>query len=103
MSIFPKKINKEIDKVVTLHMQINNPYNENIRGEIFFTISFPNNKKNIIKKIVIVKKNSLINKYFKYKIDKNFENGRYWVDGRFLYDYGEAISETKDNDYFDIY
>ncbi len=102
MSIFPRVIDREKDKFITLHMHIENNGDENIRGMIKFIITTPNGEKKKIEDRVLIKKRTKENKYYKYKVKKNMIPGRYYVDGRFFFKGGQVRSKTYKTDFFDI-
>ena len=104
MSIFPKKLTKGKDKFTTFHMKICNNSNEDVCGQIKYKIIMPDGSSEQfdLNRIEKVKAKSDLNKYDKYYIKENFPIGRYFVEGTFLWDGMNILSETNKNDFFDI-
>ena len=104
MSIYPRRANKSKDKSVTLHMKVINNGNYEITGQIRFTITLPNYKSEYIElnQVEKISPRSEIDRYYYYSISDITEIGRYYVNGRFFWNGEDLISETKDNDYFDV-
>lgn len=104
MSIFPKKLIKGKDKFTTFHMKICNYSNKNIEGKINYKIIRPDNKIDEIHfdRIERINSNSELDKYDKYYINNNFPIGRYYVEGRFLWNGKNILSQTNENDFFDV-
>ena len=104
MSIFPKILSRDKDKFTTFHMNITNGSDEDIEGYISYKITKPNGEIDIkeFDRLEKIQAHSEINLYDKYYIDKNFQVGRYWVDGRFFWENDNILSDTNKNDYFDI-
>lgn len=101
MSIFPKKLKKGQDLFTTFHMKICNNGNEDIIGKIDYKIIKPNGEIDTIVLKEKVNANSETNRYDKYYL-KNPQLGRYYVEGRFIWDENDILSETNKNDFFDV-
>ena len=104
MSIFPRKLIKGQDEFTTFHMKICNNSNENIEGKIYYKIFMPDGKIDEMKferteKIVA---KSEFNRYDRYYIKPKNPTGRYHVEGRFLWNGENILSETNGTDYFDL-
>ncbi len=104
MSIFPKKLIKGQDLYTTFHMKICNNSNEEIEGKIKYKVIMPNGKTDEIdlQRIEKIKANSELNEYDKYYIKENYPVGRYFVEGTFWWNGMNILSETNNNDYFDV-
>ena len=104
MSIFPKKLIKGQDEFTTFHMKICNNSDENIEGKINYKIIRPDGKIDEMnfERIEKIESDSELNKYDKYYIKDNFPTGRYYVEGRFLWNGENILSETNENDFFDV-
>lgn len=104
MSIFPKILKKGKDEFTTFHMRICNNSDEDIEGKINYKIMMPNGKVDEMSfdRIEKVEADSELNEYDKYYIKDDFPVGRYYVEGTFLWDNINILSETNENDYFDV-
>lgn len=104
MSIFPKILKKGKDEFTTFHMRICNNSDEDIEGKINYKIMMPNGKVDEMSfdRIEKVEADSELNEYDKYYIKDDFPVGRYYVGGTFLWDNINILSETNENDYFDV-
>lgn len=104
MSIFPKKLIKGQDNFTTFHMRICNNSDEYIEGKINYKIIRPDGKIEEIKsdRIEKVDADSELNEYDRYYIKDNFPIGRYYVEGRFLWNGIDILSETNETDFFDV-
>lgn len=104
MSIFPKQLKKGKDEYTTFHMKVVNGSDQDIIGQIRYKVTRPDNTVDImnIDRQECVKANSEINQYDKYFFGKNPLTGRYFVEGRFHWGNESVLSETNENDFFDI-
>ena len=104
MSIKPKVVNIKKQNYTTFHMRINNGSNEDIEGYISYKVTMPNGEEKIVEysRTERIMANSEINLYDKFYIEKNAQLGRYWVDGRFFWDNQNILSDTNENDFFDV-
>ena len=104
MSIFPKRLIKGQDLFTTFHMKICNNSDEDIEGKIKYKIIMPDGKIDEIDfdRIEKVMANCELNEYDKYYIKDDFPTGRYFVEGTFWWDGMNILSETNNNDYFDV-
>lgn len=104
MSIFPKKLIKGQDEFTTFHMKICNNSNENIEGKINYKIFMPNGsvEEMSFKRIEKISARSEFNQYDRYYIKQKSPTGRYHVEGRFLWNGENILSETNETDYFDV-
>lgn len=104
MSIFPKRVIKGENKFTTFHMKICNNSSENIIGQIKYKIFMPNGQVDefYINRNEEVRAKSELNEYDKYFIKDDFVIGRYFVEGTFEFDGMNILSETNENDFFDI-
>ena len=104
MSIYPKIAKKSKDNIVTLHMKVINNSDSDIRGYIHYKITLPSDRVEFLQSSEeeIVPSGGEINRYYNYIISDITEAGRYSVDGRFFWDEENILSETYNNDYFDV-
>lgn len=104
MSIFPKKIIKGQDLFTTFHMKICNNSEEDIEGKIKYKVIMPNGKIDeiVFERLEKVEATSELNEYDKYYIKEDFPIGRYFVEGTFWWNGMNILSETNNNDYFDV-
>ena len=104
MSIFPKSLIKGQDLFTTFHMKICNNSDEDIEGKIKYKVIMPNGEIDEInfERIEKINANSEVNEYDKYYIKENFPIGRYFVEGTFWWEGMNILSETNNNDYFDV-
>ena len=104
MSIFPKKIIKGQDYFTTFHMKICNNSDEQIDGNINYKIILPNGNVDELNpnRIEKIEAHSEINEYDKYHIKESFPIGRYYVEGRFLWNGENILSDTNETDFFDV-
>ena len=104
MSIFPKRLIKGQDKFTTLHMRICNGSDEQIEGKISYKIIRPDGKIDIMDfaRIKKIDADSEINEYDKYYIKEDYPIGRYYVEGRFLWNEEDILSDTNETDFFDV-
>ena len=100
MSITPKIIDLDGNRNLKLHMGVENPFEEELKGEINFIIFLLNGKKEKILKIVKIPKKSIKNFYINYKIKSSFKQGFYKVSAFFSYRNEKVDSSTKKNDFF---
>ena len=104
MSIFPKKLIRGKDNFTTFHMKICNNLDEEVSGQIKYKIIMPNGKIDEfnLDRVEDIEANTELNKYDRYYINENFPVGRYYVDGTFLWNGINILSETNENDFFDV-
>lgn len=104
MSIFPKKLIKGQDEFTTFHMRICNGLDEDIEGKINYKIIRPDGKIDIMnfERIEKVEADSELNEYDKYYIKEDYPIGRYYVEGRFLWNGEDILSDTNETDFFDV-
>lgn len=104
MSITPRILNKDKDKFTTFHIRIMNGSNEDIVGRIKYKITMPNGKIEIkeINREEKIKAHSEANLYDKYYLKEDSPLGRYYVDGIFLWNGQNILSQTNENDFFDV-
>lgn len=104
MSIFPKKLVKGKDEFTTFHMKICNNSDENIEGEINYKIIMPDGYTDelLFERVEKIPAKSEINKYDKYYIKPKHPTGRYHVEGRFLWNGENILSDTNETDFFDV-
>lgn len=104
MSIFPKKLIKGQDEFTTFHMRICNNSDEDIEGKINYKVIRPDGEVDEMKfeRIEKVPAESELNEYDKYYIKNDFPIGRYLVEGRFLWNGIDILSETNETDFFDV-
>ena len=104
MSIFPKKLIKGKDNFTTFHMKICNNSDEVINGQIKYKVIMPNGKIDEfnLNRIEQIECKSELNKYDNYYINATSPIGRYYVEGTFCWDGMNVLSETNENDFFDV-
>lgn len=104
MSIFPKRLIKGQDLFTTFHMKICNNSDEDIEGKIKYKIIMPDGKIDEMnfERVEKIEAKSELNEYDKYYIKDDFPTGRYFVEGTFWWDGMNILSETNNNDYFDV-
>lgn len=104
MSIFPKKLIKGQDEFTTFHMKICNNSDENIEGKINYKITLPDGNIDELsfERVEKIAAKSEFNQYDKYYIKPKNPTGRYHVEGRFLWNGENILSETNETDYFDV-
>ena len=104
MSIFPKKLIKGQDEFTTFHMRICNGLDEDIEGKINYKIIRPDGKIDTMnfERIEKVEADSELNEYDKYYIKEDYPIGRYYVEGRFLWNGEDILSETNKTDFFEV-
>lgn len=104
MSILPKVLNKNKDKFTTFHMRIINNSHQDIEGYIKYKIINPDGEieEKQFSRTERIKANSQINLYDKYYLKENSPIGRYYVDGMFFWNDKNILSETNQNDFFDV-
>ena len=88
MSIFPKKLIKGKDDFTTFHMRICNNSDEDIIGQIKYKVILPdgNSIEMDIDRTEKVEANSELNEYDNFYIKAEYPIGRYFVEGRFIWD-----------------
>lgn len=104
MSIFPKKLIKGKDNFTTFHMKIYNNSDEVINGQIKYKVIMPNGKIDEfnLNRIEQIEGKSELNEYDNYYINATSPIGRYYVEGTFCWDGMNVLSETNENDFFDV-
>ena len=104
MSIFPKKLIKGQDEFTTFHMKICNNSDEDIKGKINYKIIMPDGNTDEIdcERIEKVDAKSELNRYDKYYIKPKHPIERYHVEGRFLWNGENILSETNETDFYDV-
>ena len=104
MSIFPKKLIKGQDEFTTFHMRICNGSDKDIEGKINYKIIRPDGKIDIMnfERIEKVEADSELNEYDKYYIKEDYPIGSYYVEGRFLWNGEDILSDTNETDFFDV-
>ena len=104
MSIFPKRLIKGQDEFTTLHMRICNGSDEEIEGKISYKVIRPDGKIDIMNfdRIEKIDADSEINEYDRYYIKEDYPIGRYYVEGRFLWNEADILSDTNETDFFDV-
>lgn len=104
MSIFPKKLIKGQDEHTTFHMRICNGSEEDIEGKISYKVIRPDGRIDIMnfERIEKVEADSELNEYDKYYIKEEYPIGRYYVEGRFLWNGEDILSDTNETDFFDV-
>ena len=104
MSIFPKKLIKGKDDFTTFHMRICNNSDEDIIGQIKYKVILPdgNSIEMDIDRTEKVEANSELNEYDNFYIKAEYPIGRYFVEGRFIWDGMDILSDTNKDDFFDV-
>ena len=104
MSIFPKKLIKGKDNFTTFHMKIYNNSDEVINGQIKYKVIMPNGKIDEfnLNRIEQIEGKSELNEYDNYYINATSPIGRYYVEGSFCWNGMNVLSETNENDFFDV-
>ena len=89
MSIFPKKLIKGKDDFTTFHMRICNNSDEDIIGQIKYKVILPdgNSIEMDIDRTEKVEANSELNEYDNFYIKAEYPIGRYFVEGRFIWEW----------------
>ena len=96
MSIYPKKI--KLGEPVNIHFRIHNNNSKIIKGEIVIRIE-SRNTKTILSKKISVKKDYIINYYFRYF---PYDLGKHKVTGLFKMKGKSYFSRTIKKDYFNV-
>ena len=104
MSIFPKKLVKGKNTFTTFHMKICNNSEEDVEGKIKYKVIMPDGRIDEfnLKRTERIDAKSELNQYDKYYIEENFPLGRYFVEGTFVWNGMNILSETNENDFFDV-
>lgn len=104
MSIFPKKLIKGKDNFTTFHMRICNNSDEDIIGQIKYKVILPdgNSIEMDIDRTEKIEANSELNEYDNFYIKAEYQIGRYFVEGRFIWDGMDILSDTNKDDFFDV-
>ena len=104
MSIFPKKLIKGKEDFTTFHMRICNNSDEDIIGQIKYKVIMPDGNSIVmdIDRTEEIEANSELNEYDNFYIKPEYPIGRYFVEGRFLWDGMDILSDTNKDDFFDV-
>lgn len=96
MSIYPKKI--KLGEPVNFHFRVSNNNSKAIGGRIIIKVKSKNTR-TLLSKKVTVKKNSILNCYFRYF---PYDSGKHKVTGLFNIKRIRYISKTIKKDYFKV-